>query len=100
MTYPLSPRQSGFLIPQPAYDNRFGFHYQQSYYWAINPSQDFTVSPSYYSNLGYGSDFEYRYALGRLARGQWFVSYLQQTTLPDVSGAGPDFRNPHAAIYL
>ena len=89
MTYPLSPRQSGFLIPQPAYDNRFGFHYQQSYYWAINPSQDFTVSPSYYSNLGYGSDFEYRYALGRLARGQWFVSYLQQTTLPDVSGVPP-----------
>ena len=86
MTYPLSPRQSGFLIPTPAYDNRFGFHYQQGYYWAINPSQDLTISPSYYSNLGYGSDFEYRYALNRYARGQWFVSYLQQTTLPNVSG--------------
>jgi len=86
MTYPLSPRQSGFLIPTPAYDNRFGFHYQQGYYWAINPSQDLTISPSYYSNLGYGSDFDYRYALNRGARGQWFVSYLQQTTLPNVSG--------------
>ena len=86
MTYPLSPRQSGFLIPTPAYDNRFGFHYQQGYYWAINPSQDLTISPSYYTNLGYGSDFEYRYALNRSARGQWFVSYLQQTTLPNVSG--------------
>ena len=86
MTYPLSPRQSGFLIPTPAYDNRFGFHYQQGYYWAINPSQDLTISPSYYTNLGYGSDFEYRYALNRYARGQWFVSYLQQTTLPNVSG--------------
>ena len=39
MTYPLSPRQSGFLVPTPGYDNRFGFHYQQGYYWAINPSQ-------------------------------------------------------------
>jgi LPS-assembly protein len=86
MTYPLSQRQSGFLIPSPAYDNRFGFHYQQGYYWAISPSQDFTISPSYYSNLGYGSDFEYRYALDRLSRGQWYVSYLQQTTLPNVSG--------------
>ena len=86
MTYPLSPRQSGFLTPQPGYDNRFGFHYQQGYYWAINPSQDFTISPSYYSNLGYGSDFEYRYTLDRLSRGQWYVSYLQQTTLPNVSG--------------
>ena len=36
--------------------------------------------------MGYGSDFEYRYALNRVARGQWFVSYLQQTTLPNVSG--------------
>ena len=55
MTYPLSPRQSGFLVPTPGYDNRFGFHYQQGYYWAINPSQDLTVSPSYYSNLGYAA---------------------------------------------
>ena len=86
MTYPLTPRQSGFLIPSPGYDNRFGFHYQQGYYWAINPSQDLTISPSYYTNLGYGSDFEYRYALDRKSRGQWYVSYLQQTTLPNVSG--------------
>ena len=101
MTYPLSPRQSGFLTPQPGYDNRFGFHYQQGYYWAINPSQDFTISPSYYSNLGYGSDFEYRYTLDRLSRGQWYVSYLQQTTLPNVSGVtdtGQDAKKARALI--
>ncbi len=101
MTYPLSPRQSGFLIPTPGYDNRFGFHYQQGYYWAINPSQDFTISPSYYSNLGYGSDFEYRYALDRFSRGQWYVSYLQQTTLPNVSGVtdtGQDAKKARALI--
>lgn len=78
-TYPLSPRQSGFLMPSPGYDNRFGLHYQQGYYWAINSSQDFTISPSYYSKLGYGSDFEYRYVLNRYSRGQWFVNFLQQT---------------------
>jgi len=100
MTYPLSPRQSGFLIPTPAYDNRFGFHYQQGYYWAINPSQDLTISPSYYSNLGYGSDFEYRYALNRYARGQWFVSYLQQTTLPNVSGVTDTGQNAKEARAL
>ncbi|HKT33662.1 MAG TPA: LPS assembly protein LptD [Nitrospira sp.] len=86
MTYPLSPRESGFLIPTPGYDNRFGLHYQQGYYWAISPSQDLTISPQYYSRLGYGSDFEYRYMLNRASRGQWFVSYLQQTSLPNVSG--------------
>ena len=101
MTYPLSPRQSGFLIPTPGYDNRFGLHYQQGYYWAINPSQDFTISPQYYTNLGYGSDFEYRYALNRFSRGQWFVSYLQQTTLPNVSGVtdtGQDAKKARALI--
>lgn len=86
LTYPLSPRSSGFLIPTIGYDNRFGTHLQESYYWAINPSQDLTVSPSYYSNLGYGADLEYRYVLDRKSRGQWFVSYLQQTELPNVAG--------------
>jgi LPS-assembly protein len=102
MTYPLSPRQSGFLVPTPGYDNRFGFHYQQGYYWAINPSQDLTISPSYYSNLGYGSDFEYRYVLDRKSRGQWYISYLQQTTLPNVAGVtdtpGADVKRARAFV--
>ncbi len=102
MTYPLTPRQSGFLIPTPGYDNRFGLHYQQGYYWAINPSQDLTISPSYYSNLGYGSDVEYRYVLDRRSRGAWFVSYLQQTELPNVSGvtdtAGADAKRARALL--
>ena len=86
LTYPLSSRRSGFLIPNVGYDNRFGTHLQESFYWAINPSQDLTISPSYYSSLGYGSDFEYRYALDRKSKGQWLASYLQQTQLPNVSG--------------
>ncbi|ALA57870.1 LPS-assembly protein LptD [Nitrospira moscoviensis] len=86
LSYPLSSRQTGFLVPFVGYDNRFGLHGQETFYWAINPSQDLFISPSYYSNLGYGSDFEYRYALNRRSRGQWFLSYLQQTELPNVSG--------------
>jgi LPS-assembly protein len=100
MTYPLSPRQSGFLIPTPGYDNRFGLHYQQGYYWAISPSQDLTISPQYYSRLGYGSDFEYRYALNRYSRGQWFVSYLQQQSLPNVSGVTDTGQNAKEARAL
>jgi LPS-assembly protein len=86
ITYPLSNRRTGFLVPQVGYDSRFGTHLQDSFYWAISPSQDMTISPSYYSNLGYGSDLEYRYVLDRLSRGQWYVSYLQQTHLPNVAG--------------
>ncbi|MDH4186792.1 MAG: LPS assembly protein LptD [Nitrospira sp.] len=85
LTYPLSNRRTGFLIPNIGYDNRFGMHVQESFFWAINPSQDLTIAPSYYSNLGYGSDFEYRYVLDQKSRGQWFVSYLQQTKFPNNS---------------
>jgi LPS-assembly protein len=86
ITYPLSSRRSGFLVPQVGYDSRFGTHLQDSFYWAINPSQDLTIAPSYYSKLGYGSDVEYRYVIDQKSRGQWYVSYLQQTALPNVTG--------------
>lgn len=101
LTYPLSSRRSGFLIPTVGYDNRFGTHLQASYYWAMNPSQDMTIMPSYYSNLGYGSDLQYRYVLDRKSRGQWFVSYLQQTQLPNVSGVsdtGQDVKRARGSI--
>lgn len=87
LTFPLqTARRSGLLIPTAGFDNRFGASYRQGYFWAINPSQDLTVSPLYYSQLGYGSDFEYRYALGPRHRGSWLVSLLQQQQLPNVSG--------------
>jgi LPS-assembly protein len=92
-TYPLSKRRSGFLIPNVTYDNRFGMHLQESFFWAINPSQDLTISPQYYANLGYGSDFEYRYVLDQKSRGQWLVSALQQTELPNVSGVSQTGQN-------
>ena len=100
-SYPLTRRQTGFLIPTVTYDNRFGLHAQGSFYWAINPSQDLTVSPSFYSKLGYGSDFEYRYVIDQRSRGKWFVSYLQQTELPNVAGTistGEDEKKARASI--
>ncbi|MGH7147693.1 MAG: LPS-assembly protein LptD, partial [Nitrospiraceae bacterium] len=101
LTYPLSTRRSGFLIPNVGYDNRFGTHFRESFYWAINPSQDLTISPNYYSTLGYGSEVRYRYELDRKSRGQWFVSALQQTELPRVSGVsqtGQDAEQARALI--
>lgn len=86
LTYPMARRKTGFLMPLISYDNRFGVHAQGSYFWAINPSQDLTIAPKYYSQLGYGSDFDYRYVLDKRSRGQWHVSYLQQTELPNVAG--------------
>lgn len=100
MSYPLTGRRSGFLIPNVGYDNRFGLHLQEGYFWAINPSQDLTVSPFYYAQLGYGSEFQYRYVIDRKSRGQWLVNYLQQTELPDVSGVDPTTGNAARARAL
>ncbi|HZC81303.1 MAG TPA: LPS assembly protein LptD, partial [Nitrospiraceae bacterium] len=58
---------------------------------------DMTISPIYYSSLGYGSDFQYRYVLDRQSKGQWLVSALQQTELPNVSGVGPTGQDPRQA---
>ena len=79
-------RHSGFLIPTPDMTTGSGCTTSRGYFWAINPSQDLTIAPSYYNNLGYGSDFTYRYYLNRRSSGQWFASFLQQTKLPNVSG--------------
>lgn len=101
LSYPLAKRKSGFLLPIVSYDNRFGLYAQGSFYWAINPSQDLTISPKYYSHLGYGSDFDYRYVLDRQSRGQWHVGYLQQTELPNAGGTsqnGNDAKRARANI--
>ena len=98
LTYPLIKRRTGFLIPTVGYDNRFGMHVQGSFFWAINPSQDLTISPQYYANLGYGSDFQYRYVLDKQSRGQWLVSALRQTELPNVSNPGQNVNQTRALI--
>ncbi len=93
-SYPVATaRKSGLLVPTPGYDNRFGWTYRQSFFWALSPSQDLTISPQYWSDLGYGSDFEYRYVLDRKSKGQWQVSLLQQEHLPKVSGVDPNSGN-------
>lgn len=94
VSYPLARRKTGFLLPFVGYDSRFGFHAAGSFFWAINPSQDLTISPKYFTDLGYGSDFSYRYVLDRRSRGQWKVDYLQQTELPDVSGVTDTNQDP------
>jgi LPS-assembly protein len=90
LAYPLATsRKTGFLIPTPGWDNRFGWTYRQGFFWAMNPSQDLTVSPQYWTDLGYGADVEYRYVLNRKSKGQWLVSVLKQEQLPRVSGVDP-----------
>ena len=78
--YPLgADRKSGLLIPTIGIDNAFGFKYRQGFFWAINPSQDLTISPQILSNRGVGGDLKYRYVWSREAKGQWFMDGLYDT---------------------
>ena len=78
--YPLgSKRKTGLLIPSVGVDNVFGFRYRQGFFWAINPSQDLTITPLILSKRGGGSDFEYRYIIDRQSQGNWLVSTLYDT---------------------
>ncbi len=78
--YPLgADRKSGLLIPTIGIDTKFGFTYRQGFFWAINPSQDLTISPRILSNRGYGGDLNYRYVWSRQAKGQWFMNGLYDT---------------------
>jgi LPS-assembly protein len=78
--YPMqTDRKSGFLTPEHGYDNRFGFHLRQGYFWAVTPSQDLTITPDILTNRGYGGDLAYRYAIDRQSRGQWMVTFIEDT---------------------
>jgi LPS-assembly protein len=80
MVFPIqTDRKSGFLIPEDGYDSRFGLHLRQGYFWAINPSQDLTITPDYLSNRGYGGDLQYRYAIDKNSKGQWLVTFIEDT---------------------
>ena len=78
--YPLgASRKSGLLIPTIGVDNAFGFKYRQGFFWAINPSQDLTISPQILSDRGFGGDLNYRYVWSRRAKGQWLMNALYDT---------------------
>ena len=63
-------RQSGFLFPEFGQSSRRGYFAKVPYYWAINDSQDLTVSLDTFSARGIGLDADYRYVLSRDQRGE------------------------------
>ncbi len=78
--YPVGvSRKTGFLFPSPGYNTSFGFNYRQSFFWAINPSQDLTITPNILTERGFGGDLEYRYIFSRKNRGEWLLNALQDT---------------------
>ncbi len=63
-------RQSGFLFPEFGQSSRKGFFTRVPYFWAINDSQDLTVTLDAFSQRGVALEGDYRYILSREQRGE------------------------------
>lgn len=78
--FPIGPRRTGFLIPYFGYGNADGFVYKQPFFWAISPSQDATLTPTYRTKRGLDFLSDYRYLLSENSRGEMIARYLYDIT--------------------
>ncbi|MFK7903148.1 MAG: LPS-assembly protein LptD [Nitratireductor sp.] len=57
---PSIKRASGFLFPDFGSNDKLGHHYRQSFFWAMAPDHDLTLSGTYYTNQGFLAQAEWR----------------------------------------
>jgi len=71
-------RQSGFLFPHYGFSSKRGFQWEQPFYWAINKSQDLTITADLETSARLGVLGEYRYAPNERTEGQFLASYFNE----------------------
>jgi len=76
-------RQTGFLTPEFETSQIGGATLTQSFFWAISPSQDLTITLKNYEKRGLKSLWNYRYMLSEHSWGEALVSLIQDRTLVD-----------------
>jgi len=70
LRYPLKERATGFLFPRLGFNRVKGVSISQSFYWALAPNMDATITADFYSRKGTGAGLEYRYLLPGGTRGE------------------------------
>ncbi len=89
---PSVKRQSGFLLPTPAFSTTTGYGFGVPYFWAIAPNMDLTITPKYYVRQGLWGDLDFRY---RMDNGYFYIDAngIRQNNdaafAPQPWGAGP-----------
>lgn len=71
-------RQSGFLFPHYGFSSKRGFQWEQPFYWAIDRSQDLTLTADLETAARLGLLGEYRYAPSLRTEGQLSASYFNE----------------------
>ena len=64
-------RQSGLLWPEGGHSDRWGWYYNQPFFWAIDKSSDATFYAHYMDKRGTKGGLEYRYFLDDWSKGTW-----------------------------
>lgn len=78
--FPVSRRRhSGLLFPRVGFSNRRGLQLLQPFYWAIDKSQDVTVSLDIETAQRFGLIAEHRYAIDRRSGGEMQVMYFNES---------------------
>ncbi len=81
-----SARQSGFLVPTFDYSGRGGLTLGQSYFWAINKSEDATFIGKWYEKRGYKALGEYRYMIAEESKGHLGGAWIHDREVKDKYG--------------
>ena len=65
-----SERETGFLLPEVGYSNKYGFEFRDAFYWAMAKDMDATLYFGRYGDRGFKEGLEYRYAFAKDTKGQ------------------------------
>jgi LPS-assembly protein len=75
-------RQSGFLIPQAGYSNKYGPELKNGFYWAFAKDMDATVYFDWLGDRGFKEGLEYRYAFTQDTKGEAKFYFISDKTVP------------------
>ena len=95
LALPIGERRTGFLIPRLSYSGHNGFGVRLPFFWAIDRSQDATITPIYRTKRGFELDGEYRYVLDERSRGVFNGHYYYDL----LSGSAPTNRGDATWVH-
>jgi LPS-assembly protein len=99
-----SSRQSGFLVPSLSFSERGGPYLSGIYFWAIDRSQDLTLTPRWYKELGPKLLGDYRYLLSKDSfgrfQGAWMLSDRALATEYNIPGRVSRWYADYSHYYL
>ncbi len=81
-------RQTGLLMPSFIGSGTLGSGFSLPFFWAISPWQDLLVNPTFYSNSGLHTAFDYRYVYSGDTQGYASVYFVTRKFGPP-SNPGP-----------